>query len=44
LVYAYNKTGLLVSEDNLHLLSAEDLAEWQQAVEEARQMFEKKKA
>ena len=44
LVYAYNKTGLLVSEDNLHLLSDEDLAEWQQAVEEAGQMFEKNKA
>lgn len=38
-VYACNKTGLLVSEENMHLLGAEDLAEWQQAVEEARQMF-----
>ena len=38
-VYACNKTGLLVSEENMHLLGAEELAEWQQAVEEARQMF-----
>ena len=44
LVYAYNKTGLLVSEENLHLMSDEDLTEWQQAVEEARQMFKKNKA
>ena len=44
LIYAYNKTGLLVSEDNLHLLSAEDLAEWQQAVEEARRMFKTNRA
>jgi hypothetical protein len=44
LVYAYNKTGLLVSEDNLHLLSDEDLAEWQQAVDEAEQMFRKNRA
>jgi integrase len=44
LVYAYNKTGLLVSEDNLHLLGDEDLAEWQQAVDEAEQMFRKNRA
>jgi len=37
-VYAHNKTGLLVSEENMHLLGAEELAEWQQAIEEARQM------
>ena len=43
-VYACNKTGLLVSEENLHLLSKEDLAEWQQAVEEAQLMFKKNKA
>jgi hypothetical protein len=43
-VYAFNKTGLLVSEDNVHLLSAEDLAEWEQAVEEARRMFQTNKA
>ena len=44
LVSAHKKTSLLVSEGNLHLLSADDLAEWQQAVEEARQMFKKNKA
>ena len=38
-VYAYNKTGRLVSAENMHLLSADELAEWQQAVEEADQMF-----
>ena len=43
-VYAYNKTGLLVSEDNIHLLSDEDLEEWNQAVEEANQMFKRNKA
>jgi len=43
-VYAYNKTGLLVSEENLHLMSEEDLAEWNQAVEEANQMFKRNKA
>ena len=43
-VYAYNKTGLLVSEENMHLLSAEELTEWQQAVEEAEQMFRMNKA
>jgi integrase len=34
LIYAAERTGLLVSEDNRHLLSKEDLAEWQAAIEE----------
>jgi hypothetical protein len=44
LVYAHNKTGLIVSEENMHLLSKEDLAEWNQAIEEANQMFKTNKA
>lgn len=44
LVYAYHKTGLLVSEDNVHLLSAEDLEEWRQAVEEAKRLFQTNQA
>jgi hypothetical protein len=44
IVYAHNKTGLLVSEENLHLMSDEGLREWQQAVEEARPMSKKNKA
>lgn len=34
LMYATNKTGLIVTETNQHLLSDEDLAEWQEAIEE----------
>lgn len=34
LIYAYRRTGLLVSQGNLHLLSDKDLAEWQAALEE----------
>lgn len=34
LVYAWEKTGLMVSEDNHHLLSKKDLREWDEAVEE----------
>ncbi|MDQ3973656.1 MAG: hypothetical protein M3276_04875 [Actinomycetota bacterium] len=36
LIYAYQHTGLVVTEANRHLLSAEDLAEWQEAVERVR--------
>jgi hypothetical protein len=34
LIYAYEKTGRLVTEDNQHLLSEADLAEWDAAIEE----------
>lgn len=34
LMYATNKTGLIVTEMNQHLLSDEDLAEWKDAIEE----------
>ena len=30
-IYAYRKTGLIVTEENLHLLSEQDLAEWEAA-------------
>ncbi len=33
-IYAYEKTGLIVTEDNQHLLSNIDLDEWQAAIEE----------
>jgi hypothetical protein len=36
-IYAYEKTGgLLVTEQNMHLIPERDLAEWQAAVEEYR--------
>ena len=43
IIYAYNETGMLVSEENLHLMSDEDLERWREAVDEARRMFEGKK-
>ena len=33
-IYAFHRTGLMVTETNLHLLSAEDLDEWQAAIDE----------
>jgi len=33
IVHAWLRTGLLVSEENRRLLSEEDLAEWQAAIE-----------
>ena len=43
-VYAYNKTGILVTEENIHLICDEDLEKWKQAVEEAELMFKSNKA
>jgi hypothetical protein len=40
LIYAYEKTGLLVSEENQHLIPDTDLAEWQAAIEEYSQLHE----
>lgn len=37
--YAFRKTGLIVTEENQHLLSQEDLEEWQQAIEEGLRLF-----
>ena len=34
IIYAFEKTGLLVTEENEHLLSENDLAEWQAAIDE----------
>jgi hypothetical protein len=34
LIYAYRKTGLMVTEDNKSLLSERDLAEWNAAIDE----------
>lgn len=36
-IYAYEKTGRIVTEQNMHLLSDEDLAEWQAAIDEYEQ-------
>ncbi len=33
-IYAYRKTGLLPTNDNLHLLSKEDLEQWKAAIAE----------
>jgi hypothetical protein len=33
-IYAYERTGRLVTEQNQHLLSDADLAEWQAAIDE----------
>ena len=35
-IYAFEKTGLLVSEENQHLIPEKDLEEWRSAVEEYR--------
>ncbi len=39
-IYAYEKTGLLVSEENQHLIPDADLAEWQAAIEEYSRLHE----
>jgi hypothetical protein len=36
IVHAFRKTGRLVTEENMHLLSEEELAEWDAAIEEYR--------
>ena len=41
-IYAFEKTGLLVSEQNQHLISDEDLAEWDAAIEEYEAKQKKK--
>ncbi len=38
-IYAYRKTGLIVTEENLHLLSEQDLAEWEAAIQEYEEMI-----
>ena len=39
-IYAYRKTGLLLTTENRDLLSKEDLAEWQSAIQEYRDKIE----
>ena len=34
MIYAFEKTGMLVTEENQHLLSESDLDEWEAAIEE----------
>ena len=34
IIYAFEKTGLLVTEENQHLLPEKDLAEWEAAIDE----------
>ncbi len=38
LIHAWQRTGHLVTEENRHLLSDEDVAEWQEAIEEYREL------
>jgi hypothetical protein len=33
-IYAFEKTGLLVTKQNQHLIPEQDLAEWDAAIEE----------
>ena len=41
LIYAYEKTGLMVTEDNQHLVSEADLDEWDEAIAEYEAKQEK---
>ena len=41
-VYAFEKTGLLVSEENQHLIPQKELKEWKSAVEEYRRKHSKR--
>lgn len=43
MIYAYMKTGLIVTEYNQKILSARDLAEWDNAIAEYRRSNEMKK-
>ncbi len=38
LIHAWQRTGRLVTQENRHLLSAKDVAEWQAAIEEYRHL------
>jgi hypothetical protein len=40
IIYAYHRTGFLVSEENLHLLSPDELEEWKAAIEEYKNKIE----
>jgi len=36
IIYAFTETGLLVSEENQHLITEKDMADWQAAIEKYR--------
>jgi len=38
LLYAFGKTGMIVSESNMSLFSDEELREWEKAVEEGKRI------
>ncbi len=38
LIYAWQRTGRLVTQENRHLLPAKDVAEWQAAIEKYREL------
>jgi hypothetical protein len=37
LVYAFERTGLIVTRENRHLISAADLDEWEDAIAEFKE-------
>jgi hypothetical protein len=41
-IYAFEKTGLLVAEQNQHLISDADLAKWDAAIEEYERTHERR--
>ncbi len=38
LVYAYERTGLIVTHENRHLMSAADLDEWEDSIAEYEEL------
>jgi hypothetical protein len=42
LIYAYRKTGLLVSDENYGKLSPEDREDWHAVIDEYRQLIQRK--
>ncbi|MBM4167671.1 MAG: hypothetical protein FJ215_00715 [Ignavibacteria bacterium] len=38
-LYAVRKTGMILTEENAHLFSDEDLREWEKAVEQGRRLL-----
>ena len=43
IIYAFRKTGLIVTEDNLGQLQPEDVAEWMAAMDEYHEQIEKRR-
>lgn len=44
IIYAYKRTGFLLTEENYHLATPEDLAEWESAIDEFEVMKGAKRA